>query len=486
MDIKSFISNLDWYSGPRSYFLFEALVLELIQKYLKDQSKPFFPHYKNPEKIEYDGFAPNGIDDLPGPAVIEVKLFRENASFLSLKRIFIKFLEDDSIKSILFVIGKNLTQNERRRILELFPVSSINIKIWDVSDLISLSHNYPESTSNSISELSESIFNNTVSDSLERSPDEWKVKNDKYVSRLKQSYKKNGLVLFLGSGISENAGIPIWNDLVYDLFVALIRNNLGNKMEFNEFEEDFIIEKLKEFNESSPLLQARYIRAGLGDSFYEVMSKVLYKNYKKSDTKTDLLRAISRICVARSIRSIVTYNFDDLLEEILCEAGLPFKPIYRDTDLPSQNELAINHVHGFLPENAENYDGLTESLLVFSEEKYHSLFQDPYSWSNIIQLNLLRENTCLMIGLSVIDPNLRRLLAISAKRIEEPKHYAILKKQKFEKLENTGIEIRDEALRVFANVNQELQEKTFEELGLNIIWVESYEEIPGILDSIRT
>jgi len=484
MDIKGFIANLDSYSGPRSYILFEAFVLNLVQKYSEDQSKPFFPHYRSSDKREYDGFAPNGIDDLPGPTAIEVKLFRGKFSYASLDRTILNIMRDGSIRSVLLILGKNLTQNDRQRILELFPVSSIRINIWDLSDLINLSDNYPKSTFNSIPELSESILNETVSNGLKRSPDEWKEKRDEYISRLKQSYKNDGLVLFLGSGVSEDAGIPVWNDLVYDLFLALIRDKLGNRIEFNESEENFIIEKLKEFNGSSPLLQVRYIQTGLGDSFDKIISKYLYKNYERN-TKSNLLKAISRLCVARKIRSIVTYNFDDLLEEILCETGLPFKPIYRDMDLPSQNDLAINHVHGFLPENSANYEGLAESLLVFSEEGYHSLIIDPYSWSNIIQLNLLRENTCLMIGLSMNDPNLRRLLAISAKRIEEPRHYAILMRQEFLITKDVKTELKDESIQVFANVNQELQEKTFQQLGINIVWVESYEEIPSILDSIR-
>ncbi len=485
MDIKEFIANLDSYSGPRSYILFETFVLELIQKYLDNQSKPFLPHYRSPNKYQYDGFAPNGIDDLPGPTVIEVKLFRGKLSLISLDHTILNILRDNSIKSVLLILGMNLTREDKERFCELFPVSSIKIKIWDLSDLINISDNYPKLTFNSISELSESILNETVSNSLKRSPDEWKDKRDELISRLKQSYKNDGLVLFLGSGVSKDAGLPGWNDLVYDLFLALIRDKLGKKMDFNENEENFIIGKLKEFSDFSPLLQARYIRTGLGDSFSRIVSKYLYKNHEKN-TKSNLLKAISRLCVSRKIRSIVTYNFDNLLEEILSEAGLPFKTIYRDLDFPSQNDLAINHVHGFLPENSENYEGLAESLLIFSEEGYHSLIQDPYSWSNIIQLNLLRENTCLMIGLSMIDPNLRRLLAISAKRIDEPRHYAILMRQKFEIPKNVKIEIRDYALQVFANVNQELQEKTFQQLGVNIIWVESYEEIPRILDSIRS
>lgn len=484
MDITNIIANLDNYSGPRSYYLFEAFVLELIQKYLDDQSKPFFPHYRSKNKYEYDGFAPNGIDDLPGPTIIEVKLFKGRIPYESLERIFFRYIKDDSAKSILLVIGKNLTPNEKQSILDHFPVYSINnIRIWDLSDLASLGSNL-QLTISSISELSEFILNETVSHGAKRSSDEWRDKNIEHISRLKTIYNNEGLVLFLGSGISNDMGIPNWANLVYDLFISTI-DKLGNKMEFNEFEERFIISKLKEFNEGSPLLQARYIRVGLGDSFIKAISDALYKDYKKLNMNSNQLKAISRLCVTKRIRSIVTYNFDNLLEEILCEIGLPNKSIYRDMDLPLQNELAINHVHGFLPQNAENYEGLTESLLVFSEEGYHSLIEEPYNWSNLIQLNLLRENTCLMIGLSINDPDMRRLLAISAKRIEEPKHYAILLKQEFKNLQNAKSELRDDVLQMFANANQNLQEKMLQELGINIIWVESYEEIPSILDSIR-
>jgi len=112
MDIKSFVENLESYSGPRSYFLFEALVLDLVQKYLKDQSKPFYSHYISPEKFEYDGYAPNGIDDLVGPTVIEVKLFRGKISLKSLNNIIIKFLHDKDFykiyKKILIIVGKKI------------------------------------------------------------------------------------------------------------------------------------------------------------------------------------------------------------------------------------------------------------------------------------------------------------------------------------------------------------------------------------------
>src|SRR5690606_21315200 len=94
----------------------------------------------------------------------------------------------------------------------------------------------------------------------------------------------------------------------------------------------------------------------------------------------------------------------------------------------SRDELSIYHVHGFLPRDRSGYDGLEKSTLVFSEEGYHELFTDPYHWSNLVQLNLLRETRVLMIGLSLTDPNLRRLLEIAGRRNGPGRHYAFLRR----------------------------------------------------------
>ena len=74
--------------------------------------------------------------------------------------------------------------------------------------------------------------------------------------------------------------------------------------------------------------------------------------------------------------------------------------------------MPIYHVHGFLPKSGE----VDDAILVFSEQSYHSQFIDPYSWSNIIQLTTYLSNICLFIGLSLSDPNLRRLLDISYRK----------------------------------------------------------------------
>lgn len=151
--------------------------------------------------------------------------------------------------------------------------------------------------------------------------------------------------------------------------------------------------------------------------------------------------------------------------------------------IPDADELGIYHVHGFLPQAKENYENLTKSLLVFSEEGYHKLMLEPYNWANISQLNYMINNTCLFIGLSMTDPNMRRLLEIAAqKRIENDgdcQHYAIMRR--FRMKESAEVD----SIKSFERVNETLQESFFKELGVNVIWIDEFSEIPVILKQIK-
>jgi len=87
------------------------------------------------------------------------------------------------------------------------------------------------------------------------------------------------------------------------------------------------------------------------------------------------------------------------------------------------------------------------------------------------------------------DPNLRRLLEISAKSLERPKHFAFMRRLSEEKFlkEERGktLKISREVLSRFLERHHSLNEELLKELGVNVIWYESYYEIPEILDSIR-
>lgn len=90
-------------------------------------------------------------------------------------------------------------------------------------------------------------------------------------------------------------------------------------------------------------------------------------------------------------------------------------------------------MHGFIPEDLEKYQNVNNEI-VFSEDGYHKIYSDPYHWSNLVQLTHLREKSCLMIGLSLDDPNIRRLMDIVSNPSLPPRHYALLQRVKLENL----------------------------------------------------
>ena len=108
---------------------------------------------------------------------------------------------------------------------------------------------------------------------------------------------------------------------------------------------------------------------------------------------------------------------------------------------------------------------------------------EPYNWANISQLNYMINNTCLFIGLSMTDPNMRRLLEIAAqKRTENDsdcQHYAIMRRFRIKE------SVEADSIKSFERVNETLQESFFKELGVNVKWIDEYSEIPAILKQIK-
>jgi hypothetical protein len=192
------------------------------------------------------------------------------------------------------------------------------------------------------------------------------------------------------------------------------------------------------------------------------------------------------------VKSVVTYNFDDLLERQLKKDNILHRSIYTDTESYDPDELPVYHVHGFLPEDRDDYQGLENSTLVFSEEGYHQIYSESFHWSNLVQLNSFRENSCLMIGLSMTDPNLRRLLDISSKNIERSKHFAFMKRLSSDdfcfEVGESGTKKKAvknvDAAEKFLERHHALNEELMKELGVTIVWYETYDEIPQFITDV--
>jgi hypothetical protein len=204
-----------------------------------------------------------------------------------------------------------------------------------------------------------------------------------------------------------------------------------------------------------------------------------------------------------NLDSIISYNFDDILEQRLSKVGvqIPHKPIY-GIGMNPDGELPIYHVHGFLQHKGK----LTEqNQITFGESIYHKQYIDIYSWNNIVQINKFRDANCLFIGSSLTDPNIRRLLDIAKKQKgEKEENHFIFKmrhkeedvKRKLQLLLKENHELLNEkslaelnfneTVKFLINIIQRFEESDTASFGVRTIWIDEWSDIPAIMKAVRT
>lgn len=325
-------------------------------------------------------------------------------------------------------------------------------------------------------------------------------------------YRDQRLVMVLGAGSSVSYGLPSWDTLLQKLLLITIKSDDGDSENSNE-KAGVLAKTFTNIFEPNSLISARYLhnyfkkknpKSNL--AFENAIRDSLYAGIKNGDD-SDLLKEVRQFCVAAgkspNLDSIITYNYDDLLEQCLqkIDVDIPFSSIHARGMKHEQHQLPIYHVHGYLPQKGQL---TSKNKVVLSEDGYHQQYNDVYGWSNLIQINKFKDHNCLLIGLSFSDPNLRRLLDIAKNERgdEEIHHYCFKKrhsssnvKSQLEKLLSENEDILDEKAKAQLQLDDVVSEliklmEKFEEndalsFGVGIIWVDKYEEIPESLKEIR-
>ncbi|MBW3625241.1 MAG: SIR2 family protein [Armatimonadetes bacterium] len=307
---------------------------------------------------------------------------------------------------------------------------------------------------------------------------------------LRTAYRTSNLVLFLGAGVSIAAGAPSWDDLLRRLTYRMLKIEAGEMNESPDPEEMKVL--FQYFRHRSPLILARYLKQYFGDRFREEVRQALYGSLSGLHT-TELLQEIARLAggdaADSGVHSMVNYNFDDLLEQTLARRGVEFQALIGPGGRRLPDPLPIYHVQGYLPREEDRFPTSgTPNDLVFSEETYHNQYLNPYSWSNLTQLHLLQEHVGLFVGLSMTDPNLRRLLEASFEQSCDRFHYAIVPTYRAEAENRNGDD--SETLEHLEDTRwalalRDLEERVAASLGLRLLWVDRYDLIPQFLASLQ-
>jgi len=290
------------------------------------------------------------------------------------------------------------------------------------------------------------------------------------VNALKTTLRSGRLTLVCGAGLSVEAGIPVWNDLLLKLLEKMMEK-LARAHSLDVAKLTAV--KFQKYAGTSSLILGKYLKNFLKDDFPNEVRDVLYQS---KPTTCKLIEGVVQLSRPQrdghALDSIINFNFDCLIEEQLEASGIPAKAIFSESISHGSNTLPVYHVHGFLPRTGEIPH---ESALVFAEDAYHTQFLDAFSWSNLIQLNKLTQNVCLFIGVSLNDPNMRRLLDVAWRKNpnKELGHYMIKKRP-------SGTD------EVVCKISQVLEEQDANTLGLNVIWIDDYEEITEILSDLAS
>lgn len=462
-------------TGFESSLAFENMVGALLRETVRREGKQAYYAYSDSVDLGYDMFLPNGLEEETEAinCIIEYVSISGKSSvdfYNKMRQRLRNYLGNDKV---LLVTNIYVSEDIRKSF-------GTNVIVWDKEDLlerIEPEASYAQYLINPQQALIEDVV------ATDNSSEEKYIEREIYLKQAKKAFRNQDMVLFLGAGVSIDGGIPLWETLIKTLHVYML-NSLTKEKDLS-FEQQEMIKELAADNEmESPLMQMRYIKAAFSkEEYYRLVHSALYGQTVNINTK--LLDAIARISTPQrgycGIKSIVTYNFDDLLERKLCQKDIKYNVISDEVGRQLVDKLNVYHVHGYLPNDISNISN--EPNLVFSEEDYHRVYRDSYSWSNLAQLSALRENTCLFIGCSLTDPNLRRLLDVAARNEESPRHYAFLRKKKIADTRN-GEKVNKDILELYQKIDDNIQTAYYKKLGLNIIWIDEFEEIPNILNDL--
>ena len=395
-----------------------------------------------------DFYLPNGCKAMqwPSKTVIEVKNIIRYSSISRIFQPYYVLFKEQKISQLVIIHNSLISNDSFKKYLE--TLDSKFIKIYNVNELVRKG-NFPNKE---IKEIPSKID---------------------VIDKAKDAYNNMRYTFFLGAGLSMDAQLPSWSALLESLLKS------ENKKPF-EYINNANSESISSAMGYSSIVTGRYALDGyLRDNqkdedenyqdFIERIRKVLYK---KKNYKSALITSVAKAVKRKKPAQIITYNYDDLLDELLNK-----KDFYSVSDniIPRTKDVPIYHVHGMI-----SRDNTRPSNSVLSEKDYHHLYSNPHNWANVVQLNALYTSVCFFIGFSMTDPNQRRLLELARAKdkhsddIDKLPHFVFLKKEP----------LKGEASKEVNEEHWHEIEYMMSDFGLNVIWYNDFSDLPKMIDYI--
>lgn len=392
-------------------------------------------------------YLPKGCDalDLHGSTIIEIRNNLLYDTEIRQSEIY-RLLADEGIVDNLLIVYINSNQHN------LIDNSILGrVRLIDASSFVTQAKDAINAGKGGV--------NAALRGEKEKPNNTWQEIRKDRVKKAINDFNRYDCVVFTGAGVSASAKIPDWQ--------SLLRNLLKDNPAITPNDFDTLFKTM----DYSNLVTARYIEKSINANKETLIKRIRELLYPKGNIgDSDLIKTICKLIINhKNLRSVITYNYDTLLEDCIKKTGKHCFSVYKN-NRDESNSFPVYHVHGIIFPERENS---SVEDIVLTEDDYHRVYSEVFDWSNVEQLHALTRCTCLFIGLSMNDPNLRRLLEVAQRDSgKSVRHYVFLERKSAYKDKN--------------KIEKDFQtrEDMLADLGLSVIWYngnDNHKELPELL-----
>jgi hypothetical protein len=211
--------------------------------------------------------------------------------------------------------------------------------------------------------------------------------------------KQGKLALITGAGFGWDFDLPMWNELVNMLYRS-VKSKPISDFDVTENAEKFKIDHCN----------------GDDEDFKNKVREILYKKLKFDIRKLSInttINAIGALCMPSrrgSIKNIITYNFDELLELFFEYHGFSTNVIIEPVHWKKDADISIYHPHGFLPLPSSKKK-MSKKITLDQE----SFAERDKEWKEEL-VCIMKSHFCIFIGISGKDDLMQEVFSDTKKK----------------------------------------------------------------------
>jgi hypothetical protein len=204
------------------------------------------------------------------------------------------------------------------------------------------------------------------------------------------------LAIVLGAGVSLACGLPDWTTLTKRC-CHVAKKDMPKGRDLEAVAEWLLTKCCKKDN----------------DAFGKIIHEALYRDYHFSGLRLaekELLLSLAALAFPSArgnVRQIISFNFDDLLEQLLSSFGVCVHSFADLPQLENNADVRIFHPHGYLP-----YSKLKPcaGCIVMARNQFDQIQIGTPDLRRNALIETMSSYTCLFVGLSGNDTNLTQVM----------------------------------------------------------------------------